>query len=132
MRSSSKSVSLLVSTALMLLAVPSWGHHGDAGRYNDEVTTVVGTVAQWRLINPHSVLILDVADSNGNVVRWRGELGNPSALGTRHGWDENTFKAGDQLQMTGRALKNGSPAMTLSEGSILVDMETGEELYRGN
>jgi hypothetical protein len=123
---------LMVSIALVLLAVPTWGHHGDAGRYNDEVTTVVGTVAQWRLINPHSVLILDVTDADGNVVRWRGELGNPSALATRHGWDETTFEPGDLLQMTGRALKNGSPAMTLSEGSILVDMATGEELYRGN
>jgi hypothetical protein len=123
---------IVVSMALVLLAVPTWGHHGDAGRYNDEVTTVVGTVAQWRLINPHSVLILDVTEANGNVVRWRAELGNPTSLGTRHGWDENTFKPGDELQMTGRALKNGSPAMTLSEGSVLVDVATGEELYRGN
>lgn len=123
-------VSLPVLAAMLVVAGPSWAHHGDAGRYNETVTTVVGVVAQWRLINPHSVLILDVEDENGNVVRWRGELGNPTSLGTRHGWDANTFKPGDRITMTGRALKNGSPAMTLSEGSILVDTDTGEELFR--
>ena len=117
-------------TIILFIAGPSWSHHGDAGRYNETVTTVVGVVAQWRLINPHSVLILDVEDQDGTVVRWRGELGNPTTLGTRYGWDAETFKPGDRITMTGRALKNGSPAMTLSEGSILVDTDTGEELYR--
>ncbi len=116
--------------AMVLLVGPSWAHHGDAGRYNDTVTTVVGVVAQWRLINPHSVLILDVEDQDGNIVRWRGELGNPTTLGTRYGWNVDTFKPGDRITMTGRALKNGSPAMTLSEGSILIDTDTGEELFR--
>ena len=123
-------IRLSALAAILLIAAPSWAHHGDAGRYHETVTTVVGVVAQWRLINPHSVLILDVEDADGAVVRWRGELGNPTNLGTRYGWDADTFKPGDRITMTGRALKNGSPAMTLSEGSILVDTDTGEELYR--
>jgi hypothetical protein len=123
-------VSLPALTIILFIAGPSWSHHGDAGRYNETVTTVFGVVAQWRLINPHSVLILDVEDQDGTVVRWRGELGDPTNLGTRYGWDADTFKPGDRITMTGRALKNGSPAMTLSEGSILVDTDTGEELYR--
>ena len=122
---------LAFAATVLLISAPVQSHHGDAGRYNDHVTTVVGVVAQWRLINPHSVLILDVEDEGGSVVRWRGELGNPTSLGTRFGWDENTFQPGDRIEMTGRALKNGSPQMTLSEGSVLVDLETGEEIYRG-
>jgi len=124
-------VSLAAIAAIFSVVGPTWAHHGDAGRYNDEVSTVVGVVAQWRLINPHSVLILDVEDADGKLVRWRGELGNPTNLGTRYGWNEETFKPGDRISMTGRALKNGSPAMTLSEGSILIDADSGEELYRG-
>ncbi len=122
---------LTIGATVLLFAGPVRSHHGDAGRYNDHVTTVAGVVAQWRLINPHSVLILDVEDETGNIVRWRGELGNPTSLGTRFGWDETTFQPGDRIEMTGRALKNGSPQMTLSEGSVLVDLESGEELYRG-
>lgn len=119
-----------VLTAILFVAGPSRAHHGDAGRYNDAVTTVVGVVVQWRLINPHSVLIVNVEGENGDVVRWRGELGNPTTLGTRYGWNAETFKPGDRISMTGRALKNGSPAMTLSEGSYLINVDTGEELYR--
>ncbi len=130
MRYKVSGIRLPALAAVLLIAGPSWAHHGDAGRYHETVTTVVGVVAQWRLINPHSVLILDVEDQDGTVVRWRGELGNPTNLGTRYGWDADTFKPGDRITMTGRALKNGSPAMTLSEGSILVDTDTGEELYR--
>jgi Family of unknown function (DUF6152) len=122
---------LVAIAAIFSVTGPTWAHHGDAGRYNDEVTTVVGVVAQWRLINPHSVLILDVEDADGRLVRWRGELGNPTNLGTRYGWNEETFKPGDHISMTGRALKNGSPAMTLSEGSVLIDVDSGEELYHG-
>ena len=124
-------VSLVSMAATFSLIGPTWAHHGDAGRYHDTVTTVVGVVAQWRLINPHSVLILDVEDADGGMVRWRGELGNPTNLGTRYGWNEETFKPGDRISMTGRALKNGSLAMTLSEGSILVNLDSGEEMYRG-
>ncbi|MFL2554402.1 MAG: DUF6152 family protein [Candidatus Rariloculaceae bacterium] len=120
----------IVLVSIFASGQPSWGHHGDAGRYNDEVSTVVGVVAQWRMINPHSVLILDVEDELGKVTRWRGELGNPTNLGTRYGWTAETFLPGRRLSMTGRALKNGSPAMTLSEGAILVDVDTDEELYR--
>ncbi|MFL2547436.1 MAG: DUF6152 family protein [Candidatus Rariloculaceae bacterium] len=124
--------SLVVLVSIFSMALSAWAHHGDAGRYNDEVTTVVGVVAQWRLINPHSELILDVEDESGRLVRWRGELANPTALANRHGWDQETFQPGDRISMTGRALKNGSPAMTLSEGAVLVDADSGEELYRGN
>ena len=56
---------LAIGATVMLIAGPAQSHHGDAGRYNDHVTTVVGVVAQWRLINPHSVLILDVEVRTG-------------------------------------------------------------------
>ncbi len=124
-------VSLAVAAAGIILAGPLQAHHGDAGRYNEHVSTVIGVVAQWRLINPHSVLILAVEDDDGNVVRWRGELGNPTNLTGRLGWDTETFKPGDNISMTGRALKNGSPAMTLSEGAIVVNIDSGDEMYRG-
>ncbi len=130
MRRSYIGVLLIVLVSMFAPALVTWAHHGDAGRYNDDLSTVVGVVAQWRMINPHSVLILDVEGESGKVIRWRGELGNPTNLGTRHGWTAETFKPGDRLSMTGRALKNGSPAMTLSEGAILIDVDSGEELYR--
>ena len=51
-------------------------HHGDAGRYEEKLTTVTGTVAELQLINPHSMIVVDVTDSDGKIVRWRGEAGS--------------------------------------------------------
>ena len=43
-----------------LLSTSLFAHHGDAGRYEDKLTTVKGTVVEIQLVNPHSTLVLDV------------------------------------------------------------------------
>ena len=118
--------------ALFWLSGPGVGlaHHGDAGRYFDEVTTVIGTVVEFRLVNPHSVLIIAVDDEQGNVVEWHGELGSPLGLSSTWGWTRDTFEIGDAVTMTGRARKSGAPYMTLSEKSRVLDAD-GKEIYRG-
>ena len=117
-------------TGLLLTAVPALAHHGDAGRYEETLTTVTGTVVQMQLVNPHSMLILDVKDAGGKVVRWRGELGSPAQL-KQHGWVRDAVKIGSTVTMRGRRLKNGSPFLTLSECARVIDAN-GKELFRGN
>ena len=86
---------------------------------------------EFQFINPHSLLIIAVEDDSGNTVEWQGELGPPNSLQSRWGWDKTRFQVGDVITMTGRALKNGAPYMTLSEMSRLVDAD-GNEIYAGN
>ena len=122
-----------VSAAWLGLSVCSSlasGHHGDAGRYNETVTTVTGAVVEFQFINPHSLLIIAVEDDNGNIVEWQGELSPPNSLENRWGWDKEAFQVGDVITMTGRALKNGGPYMTLTEMSRLLDVD-GNEIYVG-
>jgi len=117
-------VLLVMSTGLLS------AHHGDAGRYEDKLTTVTGTVAEIVLVNPHSTLVLDVKDESGKVVRWRGELG--SAVQLRGWcWNQEIIKVGETVSMKGRRLKNGSPYMTLSE-EARVTTPAGKEIYKGN
>jgi len=122
------SVLAVVFVLMSGLAIPA--HHGDAGRYEEKLSTVTGTVVEVQLINPHSILVLDVADPNGKVLRWRGELGGPTGL-KRQGWGTEIVRRGDTITMRGRRLKNGSPFMTLSECARVFDA-AGKELYRGN
>ena len=49
----------------------SRAHHGDAGRYDEEVITVTGTVVAVQMVNPHSHIIFDVV-KGGKTVRWQG------------------------------------------------------------
>ena len=58
----------------LALSGSAWAHHGDAGRYIEEVVEVTGVVVETQLINPHSILVFDVT-TDGETVRWQAELG---------------------------------------------------------
>jgi len=77
------------------------------------MTTVTGTVSEFAFINPHALITLDVKDlSTGKITKWQGELTSPGSL-AKMGWNRGTIKTGDQLTMTGMALKSGAPAMAI-------------------
>jgi hypothetical protein len=115
---------------LVLMAPAAFAHHSDAGRYEETLTTVKGTVVQVQLVSPHSLLILEVKEDGAKPVRWTGELGSPAQL-KRQGWVAGAVKVGDIVSMRGRRLKNGSPYLTLSECARVNDAN-GKELFRGN
>src|SRR5262245_52508635 len=119
----------IAAIGFALTAAPLCAHHGDAGRYEEKLTTVTGTVVELQLVNPHSILLLDVSQ-NGKTVRWRGELGSPAAL-RGWCWSKENNKRGNKVTMTGRRLKSGQPYMTLSEHARVIDA-SGKEIFRGN
>jgi hypothetical protein len=63
----------IVAAGLAWMSASLLAHHGDAGRYEDKLTTVKGTVVELQLINPHSIVVLDVdeaeARSSGGAVK---------------------------------------------------------------
>ena len=120
----------VVSTTIVLASVGVAAHHSDAGRYEETLTTVTGTVVEFQLVNPHSMVILDVTGPDGKVARWRGEAGSATQL-KRFGLARDSITFGDTLTITGRRARNGSPFMTLSEGARIVDA-SGKELFHGN
>jgi hypothetical protein len=104
-------------------------HHGDAGRYDETITTLTGTVIVLQLINPHSLLILDVEDQDGNMVRWQAEFSNAASL-ARIGWTTETLKPDDAVVVAGRRVKSGAPYINLSERARIFKLETCEDIYR--
>ena len=119
--------SLLAVAAAPVLGASA--HHGDAGRYEEGITTLSGTVVALQLINPHSLIIVDIIDeATGQTVRWQAEISNANGL-ARIGWNKETLKPGDGITMSGRVLKSGAPYINLSERSRLTRTDTCEELY---
>ena len=108
----------------------SFAHHGDAGRYEGEAITVSGTVVALQFMNPHSRLILDVADKSRETVRWQAEFGNPNRMHTEFGWTREILKPGDRVTLTGRRLKSGAPYTNLTERAQVILTDSGTELYR--
>ena len=118
-----------LAAGLAQTSVVTFAHHGDAGRYDETITSLAGTVVALQLINPHSTIILDVADENGDVVRWQAELSGANNL-SRSGWTKETLKPGDEIAVSGRIVKSGAPFINLSERARIVTMDPCEEIYR--
>ena len=112
-----------------MLCVIARAHHGDAGRYDEAIITLTGTVIALQLINPHSILIFDVESQDGEVVRWQAEFSNAASL-ARIGWTTQTLQSGDEVVVAGRRVKSGAPYINLSERARIFKLETCEDIYR--
>ena len=125
-----KKLVLFVAAAVALwFSIPALAHHGDAGRYDEKLVTLVGTVVELQMINPHAIIVLDVPDANGKVARWQAEGGGPNAL-AREGWTRNTLKPGDKITLIGRKVKSGAPYMNLTERAVVYRTDTKRLLFR--
>jgi len=125
----SKALIIAAAAALLLSAVPFFAHHGDAGRYEQELTTITGTVVELQLVDPHSILIIDVPNEKGQAVRWQAELNGRTGLTKQFGWNKNTLKFGDKITLTGRRVKSGAPYMNLTDRASIVVVDTGKEIF---
>lgn len=119
---------VLAAGALALPGTIS-AHHGDAGRYNEDLITVSGTLVELQMVNPHTLIVFDVTEA-GKSTRWTAEVGGPQQLAKQFGWNKDTMKAGQKITLVGRRLKSGAPYMNLTERSHIVMDESGKEIYR--
>ena len=126
----SKALIFIAAAATLLVnAVPFFAHHGDAGRYEENTITLTGTVVEVQLVDPHSILVIDVPNEKGEVVRWQAELNGRTMLTKNYGWNKNTLKFGDKLTVTGRRVKSGAPYMNLTDRASVVLTDSGKEIF---
>jgi len=91
-----------------VIGAPSvFAHHGYAAYDMTKTVTLIGTVTDFELANPHSSLLFDVKNEKGEVEHWGVEFGFPRALKDQ-GWSRDTLKPGDQVSVTLHVAKNGS------------------------
>jgi hypothetical protein len=104
-------------------------HHGDAGRFEDELTTITGTVVALQLINPHSSVLLSVTDDSGKAVTWRVEMEAPQRLQSAFGWSRSTLPPGTRITVTGRRIKSGAPDLNVTERARILLTDSCKEIY---
>jgi hypothetical protein len=90
--------------------------------------TLVGTVAEFRLVNPHSSIAFDVKDEKGHVRRWHVELGSSAAL-SRAGWTAETLKPGQGIKVVAAPAKDGSPAVSAQHEARITLTDTNAVIY---
>lgn len=97
--------------AVLLLggaALPAIAHHSFSMFDAQKEVTLKGAIKEFQWSNPHTWIQLEVADASGKVVEWSIEGGSPNLVG-RQGWKRNTFKPGDQVQITIHPMRDGQP-----------------------
>jgi len=75
-------VAIAALVLLAVIAIPTgvaFAHHSNA-EYSDKLTTMTGTVVEYRWRNPHVTVVWEAKDASGKPVRWRGELASITSV----------------------------------------------------
>jgi len=96
---------------MFLLGTAASGHHSFSAVYDASRTiTVQGVVTEFRLINPHALMLMDVTDDSGKVVSWTVEFAGRLNL-SEGGWTERTIVPGQRVSVTGNPTHVAGPRM---------------------
>ena len=109
-----------------LMSVPLVAHHTASTLYTEKTVTLKGIVKTWRWSNPHCLLSLDVKGEDGQVVQWLAETQAPNTVYI-DGYRANSFKAGDEITVTGRPAANGRPYGLLTRAVLADGTKLGTE-----
>lgn len=102
---------LPLAAALAVYGGAARAHHSIAAVYDTtRQITIEGRVTEFQFVNPHPVLIIDVAVQGEAPHPWRLELDNRSEL-TEIGVNAGTFKPGDRVIATGSAGRKNSQSV---------------------
>jgi len=118
----------VLAAVISLIVVPAHAHHSFAMFDMDKEVTYRGVVADFKWVNPHVHITVDIkAGPNidpATVGTWDVEGGSTNIMG-RQGWTRVTFKAGDSITLVGHPMKDGSKGISL----FYVIMPDGKRLY---
>ena len=104
----------VLAGALLSVSNAAFAHHG-AATWGSTETTMKGTVVDYRWMNPHVMLIWNTTGSDGKVVKWTGETASIESMMADDGWTKATFKPGDELVLTVRQSKSGTPTSVIDQ-----------------
>jgi hypothetical protein len=103
-----------VSLALMsaVVAVPAKAHHSFNTFFDMSRTVAIeGVVTSFRLVSPHSEMLVDVPDAGGKPVTWRITARTGAVNAKREGWKVEDF-IGKKVKVEGNPTRReGGTAM---------------------
>ena len=125
-------MSLALLGLLLTICGPLPAHHGSASYKTDKVVVMKqAKVTKFVWANPHTMLLFDAKDENGDISHWAGEAGSPSAMRPL-GWNKNSLQPGDVITVylypskfernVGRLER-----VVLADGTTLEDSPRGDQ-----
>ena len=106
-----KTLSILLYTLIGFVCISgSISAHHSAEMFNrDEIVTLTGTVKEFRYINPHSWLIVDIDNDDGTITTWGFEGEGPQDM-MHGGVQKGDLPPGAKITITGNPMRDGRPA----------------------
>ena len=103
----------VMSAFLAAVAVPADAHHSFNTFFDMSRTIKIeGVVTSFRLVSPHSEMLVDVADASGKPVTWRITARTGAVNAKREGWKAEDF-IGKKVTVEGNpSRREGGTAMT--------------------
>ncbi|HTT05007.1 MAG TPA: DUF6152 family protein [Steroidobacteraceae bacterium] len=93
---------------LAVCSTTALAHHS-AAMFDPSRTVVIrGTIADFNWTNPHTNFEVIVLNKDGTRSIWAVEMNGPNNL-VRLGWTRTTIKPGDNVTVSLRPLRDGTP-----------------------
>jgi hypothetical protein len=107
----------------LLTAGIALGHHSPAAFDRTNPLIVRGTVEQFKWVNPHSWLYVQVPNGKGGNDKWVLEGGSTSVM-VRNGWKSTSLKKGQKVKALIAPNRDGSNggellSVTFEDGKVL-------------
>jgi len=117
----------------LLLALPAFGHHSDAGLDMNSLVALEGTVVEFRWRNPHVYITINTTDESGSELEWNLQAG-AIPLMLRMGWTRDSIEVGENIDVEVHPARDGRPygfltSVTKQDGTAIptsFDAVTGE------
>jgi hypothetical protein len=105
----SRYLAALAATVLSSTAGAAWAHHSFSAEFDANRTiSVQGVVTEFRLVNPHASMTMNVTDDAGKTTKWEVEFAGRLNL-AKGGWTPSTIKPGEQVTVFGNPSHTGTP-----------------------
>lgn len=93
-------------------------HHSSAPHFDtNSPVTVEGVITQFKFVNPHAYLYIDVTNSDGTVTNWNCEMNAASSL-KRNGWTKELFAPGKAIKIDGIAARRDPHGCSFQAGEL--------------
>ena len=93
--------SKLALAVLALAPAAVLAHHSFAVFFDgNKNITLTGVVTEFKFVNPHGLIVLQVKNKDGATEEWKVETNSPSIL-RRRGWTPDSLMAGETVTIEG-------------------------------
>jgi len=106
----------------------AWAHHSSSPHYDaNKPVSIVGEVVEFKFVNPHAFLYLNVANEDGSVSLWNCEF-QAASKHRRDGWTKDIFEPGSTVRIQGMSARRDPNGCSFQSGVL----EDGTRLTRNS